>query len=220
MKPSLRLLGALFVAMALVCAATLVTAFVRISAADDKATQLSGDLERTRTQLRTFREEADATSGKNQHDLRAVREQTLDIDPTALQRSLAFVADSSVTLPVSTCTNFDTNCQNNQTVSLRLSRCGSQPCVYASKWHDSTQSLSLGSDTWTGQGTVPSGKVLCSGVNVSGVTWKFTARVTAAQYSIAGGWKPGKVEAVFSIDIPATTCSTGMVVWKGSAALK
>ena len=66
--------------------------------------------------------------------------------------------------------------------------CGSQPCVYESKWHDSTQSLSLGSDTWTGQGTVPSRKVVCSGVNVSGVTWKFTARVTAAQYSIAGGW--------------------------------
>lgn len=44
-------------------------------------------------------------------------------------------------------------------------------------------------------------------------------RDKATRLSIVGGWKPAKIEAVFTIDMSATTCSASIVVWKGAAGL-
>ncbi|GAA1569251.1 hypothetical protein GCM10009827_108800 [Dactylosporangium maewongense] len=221
MKPTPKLFGALFVAMAVVCAATLVTAAVRLSAADKKVSQLGDDLDHARLELRSSREEADIADGQNAEALRTAREHIATTSPQDLARGLT---DIYFDLPMYSCDGGDDNCDRDKrvAVSLQLSRCssGTPFCVAGSRWISGFYALTLNGDTWSARGTAVNGRAACFAVPTSGAAWAFTAQVTGAQYSISGGWKVTKAYITFSATIPATSCSATTIWWKGTVPLR
>ncbi|MET7424257.1 hypothetical protein [Dactylosporangium sp. NPDC005555] len=220
MKPTPKLFGALFIAMALLCAAALVTAAVRISAADKKADRLGDDLEHARADLRTSREQAEAANGQNAQALQAARQQVATTSPQDLARGLA---ELTFELPLYSCDGGDDNCDsgNRKPLPLQLSRCGTQFCLSGSKWISGSPTLALDGDTWSARGSAVSGRAACYNVPTSGAAWVFTARVTGAQYTIAGGWKTTKADMTFSATVPASTpCSATTIWWKGTLPLR
>ncbi|MGI5241678.1 hypothetical protein [Dactylosporangium sp. CA-139066] len=211
--------------MAVVCLATVVVGIVRISAAQREAASAREEADaahRAAMAAQGATASADAVQSQTQKDLEAARQARVVVDPTRMQVAFRAIGERSMTLENATCQSTNV-CDHRKTVTIVLGRCGDRICVSASSWPEVESSAAEPyGDAWRANGTVTAGAIVCnlgSTVPVDDVTWTFTATVTAAQYSIAGGWVPTALDVTFAIDIPRGTCSSGTAQWKKSVTL-
>ncbi len=202
---AMRVIIVLFVAMALVSIGSVATAMVRIDAAD-----------RSERGAQALRDRA----AQAERELRAAREQAVDVTVGSMSSALGALGTDAIDLPLAECVNF-WQCDAFRTATVSLTGCDGQPlCVRVGNWTGRNPApMSLAGETWTAEGEMPKGELICEGVDMPG-SWRFTATVVDARYSIADGWQPHTLAASIQVQSPATKeCGGTTLRWAGNATV-
>ncbi|GLY08188.1 MULTISPECIES: hypothetical protein [Actinoplanes] len=196
---SLRVIVVLFAAMMVVCLGSVVTAVMRVEAA-----------RRTESRTDALRDRLSRT----EQALRAAREQTVDVSAASIPAALSTAGKDTFELAIAECENFQ-DCAGFSTATVRLTGCDGIPvCVGVDGWTGRVPApMVLTGETWTAEGELPRGELICDDAAARG-TWRFTASVLDARYSIAGGWQPRRLAADLVIGSPAVEgCGDTTLRW-------